>query len=84
MNGFPDILRFVLHHLRARTIPQRTIALETGVPFSTLSKICTGAIPDPGVRHLQSLADYFMTVIDGADIWDGQAADDGPAIAEAA
>jgi hypothetical protein len=30
------------------------------------------------------LADYFMTVIDGADIWDGQAADDVPAIAEAA
>jgi len=46
-------------HLRAKTIPQRTIARDSGVPFSTLTKIAQGSVKDPGVHTVQRLADYF-------------------------
>jgi len=46
-------------HLRAKTIQQRTIARESGVPFSTLCKIAQGQITNPRIQTLQRLADYF-------------------------
>ena len=53
------IYDFVMEHLRSRTLPQRQVARESGVPFSTLSKIAQGAVKDPGVHTVQRLADFF-------------------------
>lgn len=53
------IYDFVMNHLRAKTLPQRQVARESGVPFSTLSKIAQGAVKDPGVHTVQRLADFF-------------------------
>lgn len=46
-------------NLKAKTIPQKKIARESGVPFGTLSKIAQGLVKDPGVHTVQRLADYF-------------------------
>ena len=57
----PPIYEFVMAKLRAKTIPQRTVAAGSGVPYSTLTKIAQGSIKDPSVHHVQRLADYFAT-----------------------
>jgi predicted transcriptional regulator len=51
---------FVMHNLRAKAIPQRTVAMESGVPFSTVCKIAQGSVKDPSVHTVQKLFDYFM------------------------
>lgn len=66
MNHFPDLYTFVMRHLRAKSIPQRRVAAESGVPFSTVAKIAQGANKDPGVRTMQRLADFFCSVDPGA------------------
>ena len=53
------ILTYVLRHLRAAR-GQRRIAAETGVPYSTLTKIIQGRTSNPGVQHVQALYDYFQ------------------------
>ncbi len=62
MNTSPTIYEQVMTHLRARTIPQRQVARESGVPFSTLCKIAQGAVKEPSVHTIQRLADYFKRV----------------------
>ncbi|RQR37838.1 helix-turn-helix transcriptional regulator [Burkholderia sp. Bp9142] len=37
----------------------REIAKATGVPYSTLAKISSGAVTDPRVSTVQALHDYF-------------------------
>lgn len=59
MDTSTTIYEFVMAHLRAKAIPQKQIARDSGVPFSTLSKIAQGAVKDPGVHTVQRLADYF-------------------------
>lgn len=59
MSTYPPIYDFVMANLKAKTIPQKTIARESGVPFGTLSKIAQGLVKDPGVHTVQRLADYF-------------------------
>jgi predicted transcriptional regulator len=59
MDTSTTIYEFVMTHLRAKAIPQKQIARDSGVPFSTLSKIAQGAVKDPGVHTVQRLADYF-------------------------
>lgn len=59
MNTSPNIYDYVMANLRSRSIPQRTVARESGVPFSTLSKIAQGAVKEPSVHTVQRLADYF-------------------------
>lgn len=49
-----------MRHLRAKRIPQRRIATESGVPFSTVCKIAQGSVKDPSVHTVQRLADYFV------------------------
>lgn len=51
---------FVMANLRAKTIPQRTVARESGVPFSTVCKIAQGSVADPSVHTVQKLYDYFV------------------------
>lgn len=60
-----QIYEFVMAHLRAKTIPQRQVARESGVPFSTLSKIAQGSVKDPGVHTVQRLANYFASQPNG-------------------
>ena len=60
------IYDFVMEHLRSRTLPQRQVARESGVPFSTLSKIAQGAVKDPGVHTVQRLADFFARQQEGS------------------
>lgn len=35
------------------------IATATGVPYFTISKIASGATKNPGVLHVETLANYF-------------------------
>ena len=51
---------FVMANLRAKTIPQRTVARKSGVPFSTVCKIAQGSVTDPSVHTVQKLYDYFV------------------------
>lgn len=53
---------YVMQQLRARRVPQRKVAAESGVPFSTLTKIAQGQIKAPSVHHVQALHDYFKKV----------------------
>ena len=59
MDTSTTIYEFVMTHLRAKAIPQKQVARDSGVPFSTLSKIAQGSVKDPGVHTVQRLADYF-------------------------
>lgn len=53
---------FVMVHLRAKKVPQKQIARESGVPFSTVCKIAQGAVTEPSVHTIQKLHDYFRTL----------------------
>lgn len=52
---------FVMARLRAKQVPQRVIARESGVPFSTVCKIAQGSVTDPSVHTVQKLYDYFRS-----------------------
>lgn len=54
-----NLYEFVMSNLHAKKIPQRQIARESGVPFSTVSKIAQGSVKSPRVHTVQQLADYF-------------------------
>lgn len=60
MNTQPPIYDFVMTNLRSRRVPQRQVAAESGVPFSTLTKIAQGQTKDPSVHSIQALAEYFQ------------------------
>lgn len=53
------LLSFVVGELKARRGQWPKIAEDTGIPYFTLSKIASGAIRDPGVTKVETLADYF-------------------------
>lgn len=55
----PNIYDYVMAQLRSKRIPQKRVALESGVPFSTLAKIAQGHVTEPSVHTIQKLADYF-------------------------
>jgi len=44
-----------------KQIPQRTIARESGVPFSTVCKIAQGSVKEPSVHTVQRLYNYFQS-----------------------
>jgi predicted XRE-type DNA-binding protein len=54
------IYETVMAHIRAKRIPQQRVAIESGVPYSTLTKIAQGQIKAPSVHHVQALYDYFV------------------------
>lgn len=56
-----NLLDFVLTNLRRRDRPWVEVAKSTGVPYDTLKKIANGVTPNPGVKHVQALADYFIS-----------------------
>ena len=53
------IYEFVMSRLRAKDIPQREIARESGVPFATVAKVAQGYVKSPSVHTIQRLADFF-------------------------
>jgi len=53
------MLTYVLRRLRESKRFHKIIAAKTGVPYSTLAKISQGVVANPGVRHVQSLFDFF-------------------------
>jgi predicted transcriptional regulator len=59
MDNASNIYAYVMARLREKRIPQRTVAKDSGVPFSTVCKIAQGAVTDPSVHTVQRLADYF-------------------------
>lgn len=61
MDTPPNLYDYVMACFRARAIPQRTVAAESGVPFSTVAKIAQGSVTDPSVHTVQKLADYFAS-----------------------
>lgn len=63
MDTTPNLYDYVMAQLRAKHIPQRQIARESGVPFSTVCKIAQGSVTDPSVHTVQRLADYFKNKV---------------------
>ena len=53
---------YVMAQLRSKRIPQRQVARESGVPFSTVSKVAQGSVKEPSVHTIQRLADYFRSL----------------------
>jgi len=53
------LLDFVLESLEASRGRWPEIAKAAGVPYHTLTKIAQRQIGNPGVRHIQQLANYF-------------------------
>ena len=54
-----NLLDFVLSNLRRRDHRWTEVAKATDVPYDTLKKIANGVTPNPGVKHVQALANYF-------------------------
>lgn len=55
-----NLYAFVMARLDEKLIPQKTVAAESGVPFSTVSKIAQRAVTEPSVHTIQRLYDYFV------------------------
>jgi len=55
-----DLLSFVLARLKTREPAWTEVARDSGVPYDTLKKIATGVTGNPGVLHVQRLAEYFQ------------------------
>lgn len=64
MDTTSNIYDFVMTQLRSKRIPQRQVARESGVPFSTVCKVAQGCVTDPSVHTVQRLADYFRSKIE--------------------
>ncbi len=61
MDTTNNLYGFVMAKLRSKQIPQRQVAAESGVPFSTVSKIAQGSVKEPSVHTVQRLFDYFKS-----------------------
>jgi hypothetical protein len=53
------IFDYVLLRLERSKGRWPAVAEASGVPYKTLTKIAQREIQDPGVSHIQKLADYF-------------------------
>lgn len=62
MDTSNNIFDYVVARIREKTVPQKRVALESGVPFSTLAKIAQGVVTDPSVHTIQKLYDYFVSL----------------------
>lgn len=56
------LLAYVLRRLEETKGQHKDIARDSGVPYSTLTKIFQRVTPNPGVLHVQRLADYFKAL----------------------
>jgi len=53
---------YVVQQLNLKKGHWTEVARESGIPKRTLEKIARLEISNPGVRHIQRLADYFRKV----------------------
>lgn len=56
------LLDYVLRKLAEHKGRHVEISKATGIPYGTLAKIYQRTTPNPGVNHVQALADYFRGV----------------------
>jgi len=54
-----DLYAYVMANLDARRISLARVSREAGIPYESLKKIAHRRTPNPGVKHVQALADYF-------------------------
>ena len=57
-----NIYTYVMSELDARAVPLVRVSRETGIPYESLKKIAHRRTPNPGVRHVQTLAEFFDRV----------------------
>lgn len=57
----PTLLDYVIQSLADARGNWPEISKVTEVPYHTISKIASGATPDPGVRKIETLAAYFRS-----------------------
>lgn len=55
----PTLHQFVLTRLQESKGTWPEVATRTGLSVRTIRKIATGEIEDPGVSHIEKLANYF-------------------------
>ena len=58
----PTLLDYVIQSLADARGSWPEISKATEVPYHTISKIASGATPDPGVRKVEILATYFRSI----------------------
>lgn len=68
MSAEINIYNTVMACLRDKRIPQRRVATESGVPFSTVCKIAQGSVTDPSVHTVQKIYDYFSGLDAGVGV----------------
>jgi hypothetical protein len=54
-----DLLTFVLSQLARESVHVPTVSKATGISVQWLYQLRGGKIPNPGVRQVQLLAEYF-------------------------
>lgn len=59
-----NIYAYVMSSLDARVVPLMRVSRETGIPYESLKKIAHRRTPNPGVKHVQTLAEFFDSVIE--------------------
>ena len=55
----PKLHAYVLEQLDATNLTYQEVADGSGVPKRTVEKIARKEIEDPGVSHVEKLADFF-------------------------
>lgn len=63
-----SIYQFVLDELEVRKGRWREVATATGISHRTIGKIARREIPNPGIRHIETLAAYFRRESSGGEI----------------
>lgn len=58
------LLDYVLRNLEQSKGRMKAISDELDLPYTTLRNIYKGVTPNPGVNHVQALADYFKNRAD--------------------
>lgn len=58
----PSLYEYVLIKLDETRFRWRAVALGSGVSKRTIEKIASKEIKDPGISHIQKLADYFRSL----------------------
>lgn len=59
-----NIYAYVMSSLDARVVPLMRVSRETGIPYESLKKIAHRRTPNPGVKHVQTLAEFFDGVFE--------------------
>lgn len=54
-----NIYAYVMSNFDARVVPLARVSRETSIPYESLKKIAHRRTLNPGVKHVQALADFF-------------------------